>query len=81
MKYFKIQATVRGSMTTIFEIVSGDDIDTHTKKTPYNHFDTLKDAKRHALDKVLSWTAVNGYVNLSIIDYGLGKVQAYTNCL
>ena len=50
MKYFKIQVTVRGSMTTIFEIVSGDDIDTHTKKTPYNHFDTLKDAKRHALD-------------------------------
>jgi len=50
MKYFRIKVTVRGSITTIFEIVSGDAIDKYTITTPYNHFDTLRDAKRHALD-------------------------------
>ena len=50
MKYFKIQVGVSGSSTVIFDIVSGDEVDKYTMKTPYNHFDTLKDAKRHALD-------------------------------
>jgi len=50
MKYYKIEVEIRGSITSVFSIVSCDEVDEYTGTTPYNHFDTLRDAKRYALD-------------------------------